>query len=333
MNKRIWRFGLAAAAAAAIVVIGIVLLTGNDSSAQLSPSSTRAATAQNTTPAPSPGVTQAQTDVGTLVVTHISNGRQDLYLVRSDGTGLRQLTASPGDEELAHWSPDGKRIVYNAWASNGSSVWVMNADGSGKLRLGAGETPSWSPDGKRIAYWGPSDSDGLSVMNADGSHRRSVGVPFYTNYERWAPNGKIVFVRVRKPELDNAGPGDLYEVNPDGSGLRRLTKGASLVQPYVSPDGSTIAAYATKTDRLIALPYRGDGPAVTLLAHASQYFPNGDWPVAHWAPDGKRLVLGGSNDPDATVEGAGLLLVNADGSGLTNVPGVTQVIYPDWRPK
>lgn len=336
MNKRIWRFGLAAAAAAAIVVIGIVLLTGNDTGAQLSPSSTRALTAQNTTPAQSPGVTQAQTDMGTLVVTHISNGDHDLYLVRTDGTGLKRLTAGAGFEEVAHWSPDGKRIVYNAWVADRSSVWVMNADGSGKLRLGAGETPSWSPDGKQIAYWGPSYSDGLSVMNADGSDRRTVGVPFYTNYERWAPNGKIVFVRIRKPEseLVRLRGGDLYEVNPDGSGLRRLTKGASLIQPYVSSDGSTIAAYATKTDRLIALPYRGDGPAVTLLAHASRYFPNGGWPVAHWSPDGKRLVLGGSNRPDPVgADGAGLLLVNADGSGLTNVPDVTQVICPDWRPK
>jgi hypothetical protein len=125
--------------------------------------------------------------------------------------------------------------------------------------------------------------------------------------------------------------GDLYAMNPDGSGLQRLTQGTEMILPSVSPDGSTIAAYARKTDRLIAVPYGGDGPAVTLLARASRYFPNGGLPLAHWAPDGKRLVLGSSNYGEDG--GAGLLLVNADGSGLTNIQGVTQVIGPDWRPE
>ena len=223
----------------------------------------------------------------------------DLYLVRTDGTGLKLLTAGGGFEEVAHWSPDGKRIVYNAWVGQASSVWVMNArHGSGKHRLGAGETPSWSPDGKQIAYWGPLFSDGLSVINADGSHRRSVGVPFYTDYERWAPNGKIVFVR------EKGAAERLVEIARRRSHEADLRRQAALTAadeagafdpaPDVLPDGSTIAAYATKTDRLIALPYRGGGPAVTLLAHASQYFPDvAVRPVAHWAPDGKRLVLGG----------------------------------------
>ena len=41
MNKTIWRLGLVAVAVAAVVVIGIVLLTGNDTGARLSPSSSR----------------------------------------------------------------------------------------------------------------------------------------------------------------------------------------------------------------------------------------------------------------------------------------------------
>ncbi len=217
----------------------------------------------------------------------------------------------------------------------------MNADGSGKVDLGRGGSPSWSPDGKQILYQ-PLNRGGFGIVNADGSGRRIVGVPFSPHYLTWAPNGKIVFVRLRQPSgdyIDRVEPdfthdyagGDLYAVNPDGSGLKRLTLGTEMILPSVSPDGATIAAYATKTDRLITLPYRGDGPAVTLLADASRYFPNGGKPLAHWAPDGKRLVLGSSNRGEDG--GAGLLLVNADGSGLTNVPNVTQVISPDWQPE
>jgi hypothetical protein len=53
-------------------------------------------------------------------------------------------------------------------------------------------------------------------------------------------------------------------------------------------------------------------------------------PLAHWAPNGMKLVLGSSNVGEAG--GAGLFLVNADGSGLTRIPGVTQAIGPDWQP-
>jgi TolB protein len=213
----------------------------------------------------------------------------------------------------------------------------MNADGSGKLHLGEGESPSWSPDGKQILHEGGA-GDGFGIMNADGSGRRLVRLPFYPNYATWAPNGKIVFMRVRQPSggLGDSGPdpyagGDLYAVNPDGSGLRRLTKGASVILPSVSPDGSTIAAYATKRDRLMAIPYRADGSAVTLLARASRYFPNGALPLAHWASDGKQLVLGSSSYE--AYGGAGLFLVNADGSGLTWIPDVANALSPDWRPQ
>jgi Tol biopolymer transport system component len=326
MNDRIVRLSLVAVASAAAVVIGIVLLTENDTGAQQSPSSSLAQAPQNTTP--------AQTDAGTLVIAHISEPSRnyDLYLVRSDGTGLKRLTTGAGSEEHAYWSPDGMRIVYRASEPEWFSIWVMNADGSGKLYLGVGDNPSWSPDGKQILFH-RLDIDRLSVMNADGSGRRLVDVPSTPSYATWASNGKIVFVRVRQRDSDDNpyASGDLYAVSPDGSGLQRLTKGARMVLPSVSPDGSTITAYATKTDRLVAVPYRADGPAVTLLARASHYFPNFGLPLAHWAPDGKTIVLGSSNYGDDG--GAGLLLINADGSGLTNIPDVTQVIGPDWRPE
>jgi Tol biopolymer transport system component len=326
---------LVAVAAAALVVIGIVLLTRRDSGAQLSPSSSLAQTLQDATP--------TQPNPNTLVFSGISEPgySYDLYLVLSDGTGLKRLAAGPGNEEHASWSPDGTRIVYTSSEPERFSIWVMNADGSEKRYLGEGASPSWSPDGKQILY-DRVDIDRLSVMNADGSGRRllGVGAPFWPRFATWAPDGKIVFVRIRasggwmyggeRPSLG----GDLYAVNPDGSGLERLTKGARLASPSVSPDGSTIAAYARRTDRLIAMPYRGDGPVVTLLDRASfDYFIGGGIPIARWTPDGKKLVLGSDNPSGGSWVGKSLYVVNADGCGLTRIPGLTRALDPDWRPE
>ena len=59
MNKRIWRLGLAVVPVVAVVVIGIVLLTGNDTGAQLSPSSASAVASS-----PSPGHTATASGFG-----------------------------------------------------------------------------------------------------------------------------------------------------------------------------------------------------------------------------------------------------------------------------
>ena len=93
MNKSTWRFGLAAAAVAVVAVVGIVLLTGNDTGAQLTPSSSPTQTPQLAAP--------AQLYAGTLLITRISEADDncDIYVVRGDGTGLKQLTAGRGNDE------------------------------------------------------------------------------------------------------------------------------------------------------------------------------------------------------------------------------------------
>ncbi|MBP1606389.1 MAG: peptidase, (acylaminoacyl-peptidase) subfamily [Acidobacteria bacterium] len=55
--------------------------------------------------------------------------RTDLWLVRADGSGLRQLTTHQASDTSATWTADGKSIYFLSSRSGSSQVWRMPADG------------------------------------------------------------------------------------------------------------------------------------------------------------------------------------------------------------
>ena len=174
-----------------------------------------------------------------------------LYVVNGDGSGLRRLTTQPGYVFKHSWSADGKTIRYGPY--------LVQADGSGQteLPLNVASDGAWSPDGKRIAFalidtspGNRTDEDhGLWVVNADGSNRRQLTRYHVGSNPVWSPDGRrIAFRRLNWPPVPSAGNSDLYVadlyvVNADGSGLRRLTRHAENVPRSFawSPDGRTIA--------------------------------------------------------------------------------------------
>ena len=94
---------------------------------------------------------------GKWVVFDISTPQEDLYLVRSDGTGeVRQLTADPAKDRVPQWLADGRHIVF--YSNRGSStygLWTIRMDGSELQRLPYDFkdglfNPLAAPDGQRL---------------------------------------------------------------------------------------------------------------------------------------------------------------------------------------
>ena len=79
----------------------------------------------------------------------------DLYVARTDGTGLRQLTsgADPIDR-MARWSPDGQWIAFHSIRGKDQFLWKIRPDGSDRQQLSPladAIYPVWSPTASRMA--------------------------------------------------------------------------------------------------------------------------------------------------------------------------------------
>ena len=166
-----------------------------------------------------------------------------LVVMKADGSGKRIISRESGisDDEIASWSPDGTRLVFGVTQAPGSDIlFVVNADGTGKRKLGAsGYGPDWSPDGRRIIF---SDAVGFVVeIGVNGRGVQELGGSRCTfDPVRWSPDGKrIAFVRSADCFGRN---GAIVVVNADGSAPHAVTRkdGSYYGPPSWSPDGKQI---------------------------------------------------------------------------------------------
>jgi len=132
---------------------------------------------------------------------HDAYDDQALFVINRDGTGLKQVTAwGELKAGLAHWSPDGTRILFQSFGSfpDGSTpqLYTIFPDGTHLVQLTANERnswPTWSPDGTKIIFvhrstTGQDQNVHLYEMNADGSGLLQVTRnPFWQLQPAWGP--------------------------------------------------------------------------------------------------------------------------------------------------
>ena len=242
-------------------------------------------------------------------------GNADIYVMNADGSDIVRMTTAVGIDIDPSWSPDGSRIAFRSVRDGQDEIYVMNADGSCQRNLSRSpvddRSPAWSPDGRLIAFDHFSDSafQDIAVISPDGGEMRRI-TQHSGEYAAWSPDGKrLAFASARDGDYE------IYVINLDGSGERRLTDNASYdMYPAWSPNGQWIAYESGDQQHLQIHLMHPDGTGDRRITHddAQDRFPA-------WSTDGRLAWSQG-----------GLLLVASTPDAAPVPVGNGQ--FPAWQP-
>src|SRR3989440_1699458 len=170
--------------------------------------------------------------------------RTHLWVIDIKTGPAKQITeGNDWNDSDPQWSPDGKRIAFvsnrtgKEYDDNrNTDVWVINADGSGKLAKisdhdEADNQPRWSRDGKWIAFTGeihdrdhpkiwlaPSTGNAPSALAANGLDLIPGGL-------EWSEDGKSIYF-----ETGVKGENHLFRVDVPSKSISQITNGSRAVR-------------------------------------------------------------------------------------------------------
>lgn len=213
------------------------------------------------------------------------DGSVNLYRIRSDGTGLQQLTFGSAQERVPAWSADGSHLAYQANEDGEFDIFILNVSTGAIQKITNNDctdlAPSWSPDGTKLAFYSECDGNReIYTMNVDGSNRKQLtetGGDIYNWFPIWSHDGsRITFSSNR-----SGGKYQVYVMNADGSDLQAVARGC--VSSF-SPDDQWLVFTTYCSDSGDIWIIRPDGTDLRQLTTNDfnknpSWGPNGQWIV------------------------------------------------------
>lgn len=235
---------------------------------------------------------------GTIVYSSDTEGNEDVFVLRLDGSQPTPLTDGVEKEFDPDLSPDGTMIAYRRNPQQDSDIadiWVMGLDGGNKRNLtNAPELSNWAP--------------------------------------AWTPHGRILFSSMR----DGSGVLELWSMRANGSDVTRLSEGW-CEYPQPSPDGSEFVYAAAVGGRydIIVVDSSGGRRSLTttpVTEFGPTWSPDGEW-IVFSRDTGERWELlrvrsDGSDEQLAAEEGVSATW-DPDGHLVWSAPGAINVAQPD----
>jgi TolB protein len=229
----------------------------------------------------------AWTPDGRIVYSSLASGTQDLWIINSDGSGQKQVTAESGNNFEAAVTPDGRYIVYTSAREDGHNIWRMDPDGANPMQLTRGnidDDADVSADSQWVIYDSRSSGDwNVWKVSIDGGD--PVQLTDFTSREvRVSPDGKLIACEYR----ENINSPWRYAIFPfEGGKPIQVFDLAGKDKFAWSRDSRSIIYNHTigGVGNIWSLPLGGGSPKQLTNFKTEQIY-NFDW-----SADGKKLVL------------------------------------------
>jgi serine/threonine protein kinase len=227
---------------------------------------------------------------GRIAFSSMASGNPDIWVINSDGSGEKQLTANNGANYHPAVSPDDRYIAFTCFRGGVFNICRMDADGSNQVQLTQGDGasfPNWSPDEQWVYYDVlASGTATLWKVRADGRDSMSL-TNRYSRGPVISPDGHLISCTY----WDDQAASLKYAVIPSGGG--------APIKLFGSPDPNRQRMTRWMPDNQ-ALLYvdTHDGAANVWIQPLKTIEPR---PVTSYesdrifdfdlSPDGKQLVL------------------------------------------
>ena len=226
---------------------------------------------------------------GRVVFYSKASGNDDIWIMKGDGSGAKQLTVDAGANYDLKVTPDGRYIVFTSERAGQPNIWRMDFDGRNATQLTFGTSEygaALSPDSKWVYYDSTSTgAPGIWKVSIDGGEPVQV-IKHASENPEISPDGKLIACQFRENassswrfgmfSIDGGEPLKVFDLPQiEGADFRWAPDGKSLSYQVISKGVANVWSYPL------------DGASPKQLTN----FKNDLMFNFKWAPNGKDMIM------------------------------------------